>query len=637
MINLTRLFSMLIAAIASPNKQVAPTCYKRNLPVALILGGMLGFSATSAWGWGATTTTSSYSSGWGSRLECPYGGLPGNVADAVDDDATGTYPAGASGIRFAISLDCTEQDGTLCETHSGENGIRTILDGGSTGGFQISAGDNSITRTDGGSFIADGFTPGMIIGIRTENNGPSGADLNEFTIASDSGAVTGTRIEIAEGTLNEEGTGDTAAPGKIFSSRVNVLTSGPAGCYVTDDDGNFIVESPLPVDQANINIDYQNVIRECDETLLTCNWTALVTDTSHSIDGYVKLDDGKQLVNHDCVAGQPCTTCVRNPDTLKKKTLEHYAATGFFNTLESVHATENAAATPPVVFDGRYPSSGAEIGDETVCLTATVAFAEQGKDRDAAESIEGVIQISGKFESETLNIASKSGTTKYTFSPGSEVTCNDIDPDSVRLENTLPIPGSELEILGNGDCRSQFDKGELIANIRAANPGITDGDTYTLVAKGEYDENNIDGYTAPSFCTTGSCAPFESRDTVTITEQFNETIQFSTASSGILEPTSGTSTHSVTVRVAGGSLNGVATVEVVDTLNGSANKRDYEFTSKTLVFDPSDSGSLSQTVNITILANSPNNEVDTVILKLVNISGPASLGEITQHTVTISD
>jgi hypothetical protein len=575
-------------------------------------------------------------SGYGSYSQflCPHDEFPESVAAAIDNDDA-AFPAGAEGIHFAVNIGCTENDqvNTVCQ--GGTNLIKTVLDG--PAGFTISAASGNpptqtISRNDGGSFADDGFIPGMTIGVRTPSNFLSSAGdartLTEVTIASN-GVDDGT-ITVLGNSLLPEGAGVPVA-GKIFSSRVNLVNSGPLGCYILPDGVATAPdpypdppESPLPADQASTNMGYTKVTRECTEGEGTCTWRALVTDTSSTIQGYTKLDDGKQFINHGCTAGQPCTYCGGSPTKLNSKTLQAYPAEGFFQDLESVYATEDSSASPPLDFHSRFASASPAPGDESICQNATLGFADKGQDRGGNETIEGVLQVAGDFESETFNVAGGGGTVKYTFEPSAtEFLCSQIDPSSVRLENASPVPGSELEILGNGTCRAQFYRDEVIANMRAAGEFV-DGETRVLVAKGNY--NNGAGPT-----------PFESRDTVVITENFNETVGFDTDASCVNEPGGkGTSApFSVTVEVKGGTPNGIVEADVVDTGNGTARKNDYAFVAQHLIFDPNVQGSLTQQVNVTILGDNNKDPGETIVLRVANVTGPAGLDNVSEHTITI--
>jgi hypothetical protein len=604
--------------------------YRKSVAV-LLLGGALGFMMPSAYAdcnlitgegcLGGALGSGGFGS-WASVVLCPKDEFPMDVADAIDADPT-TFPGGAEGFEFKQVVGCTEKDGAACQL--GENGIRAVTEFEIHGPTTVSVpvgitASGSIARSDGNSFLDDGFMPGMKIGIRTPLNGPATASLNEVTIAAESGAVSDGIIYVVEDTLKDE-----TNNGKIFSSRIDAISGGPVGCYVAEDDGTFVVESPLPVSQFSSQVDYSNVIRECNETAGTCAWTALVTDSLSDIDGHATTDDGVQLVNHLCAAGSPCTGCFRNPDKLNSKTLSYYAANSTFDDLESVHATEDANSAEQLTFDSRYPSSGLIVGDASVCPSATVSFASHGVYTGGFEDITSVQLFDGAFESETLNVAGGGGTVKYTFYPENQgVSCSQLIASSIRLENAPPNPGSELEILGNGGCRAQFDKDEVVANMRAAKPFV-DGETRVLVARGQY---NV---------TSSEQAPFESRDTVTITENFNETLAFSSASSCVNETVDGADEIVTQVVVKGGSLNGPVTVDVVDTGTGTARRKggnpDYVFAPNptTLLFDGSTN---SQDVHVTI--NTDNKDYnETIVLELANISGPAGIGDPSVHTVTI--
>ena len=83
----------------------------------------------------------------------------------------------------------------------------------------------------------------------------------------------------------------------------------------------------------------------------------------------------------------------------------------------------------------------------------------------------------------------------------------------------------------------------------------------------------------------------------------------------------GTITVDYQLRIAGGS--GTAT-----------SPSDYTFTPGTLTFNP---GETSKSFNFSVTDNSVFESAETVIFEITNVTGAASLGLITEHTVTIND
>jgi hypothetical protein len=248
-----------------------------------------------------------------------------------------------------------------------------------------------------------------------------------------------------------------------------------------------------------------------------------------------------------------------------------------------------------------------------------VAFKIKSTDTDSFVEADGVLEIPGEFESETLNVVNNTttATVKFTYDPGvKDYSCDQITWAEVYLEGVLAEEGS-LSLQGNGKCAVQFNKTAVVDALRLSRPFV-DGETRTLISTGTFDDN----------------VNWRSTDTVTITENYNELVQFALSGSDAIEGDT-TTTHTVDVQVQG-NLSGPVFIEVVDTKTGTARsgtKRDYTFTNTVLEFVPDDAS--TQSVSVVINADNAPDAGETIILRLTNLSGPASLGSNVTHTITI--
>ncbi|MFQ5518230.1 MAG: Calx-beta domain-containing protein, partial [Acidimicrobiia bacterium] len=126
--------------------------------------------------------------------------------------------------------------------------------------------------------------------------------------------------------------------------------------------------------------------------------------------------------------------------------------------------------------------------------------------------------------------------------------------------------------------------------------------------------------------------------TVTITDDDDVLVAFSAASSPVNEP--GVASVDVAITfTGGGTLQGDVTVDVTDLLNGSATPPvDYTFTNPTtLTFPAGVSSGAVETATITVVEDAIDENDETIDLSLGNVTGRATLGALTAHTVTIAD
>jgi hypothetical protein len=557
------------------------------------------------------------SSGTGSDTECSFDGQP-ILLDAFDNDGVGA-------LRLT--------DGTP--------GVHAqFLDGENNNGVEFR--DNgtmpdTIVRNSG-DWDADGFIAGMKIAVKgtsLNDSLTSGTDPHEFYTID---TVSTTVLTLAGGDqLTNEGTGSGgySADATIYSLAKWTLT-GQALCRQVNDDG-----SRGPAVSVTFDIAYNGINRDCFGDISLghpvnpgCLSTAFVIDNPpHTIRGRLVIPATSPSAPFDgCIDGQTCTLCVANPPLSKltpKVLADFYPPTDVLEQNQSFRFTEyllsDGTLDPTrLKFDSRY-AHGTWLAGEGVTCPNELELKTKGTGRNTLENWSGIPMVDGHVEATSLNVASDTGQIKYTLTDPSPVaTCDPSDPvyatkgivpGSVRLEGVPAIPGSEDENLGNGDCRSQFDWGA----VRDA-----------MAAKGPFIEDEFRTLTWTATLNDGT--QVMSTDSKKIVFNYNETVQFTAAESCFDEDGA---VHNIEVELTGGAPLSVIQFNVVDTRNGTANKQDYSFSNQALSFDPNDT--TPKQVPITIKLNNPSNESDeTVILKIVDLVGPADLGTDT-HTVTIVD
>jgi parallel beta-helix repeat protein len=138
---------------------------------------------------------------------------------------------------------------------------------------------------------------------------------------------------------------------------------------------------------------------------------------------------------------------------------------------------------------------------------------------------------------------------------------------------------------------------------------------------------------------TGGALGAQTTHTTTITDDDTATVEFDAVSSSAPEPTT---PHSVPVRLnipGGGALENAITVEVADTLGGTASLGpDYGFASPVTVTFPAGSGDgTTQPADLTIVDDGLLESDETVLLILQNPASPVTLDTQTSHTATIID
>ena len=133
---------------------------------------------------------------------------------------------------------------------------------------------------------------------------------------------------------------------------------------------------------------------------------------------------------HGCEAGFGCKVCVRNPDSLKSRDLDnYYPNVSLYEYAQSVLSISDSTT---YLFDARNPSSGPVITSEAfsspatqaqleaaiaTCANEPVAFKIKSTDTDSFVEADGVLEIPGEFESETLNVVNNTTTaTRRRFS-----------------------------------------------------------------------------------------------------------------------------------------------------------------------------------------------------------------------------
>jgi parallel beta-helix repeat protein len=137
---------------------------------------------------------------------------------------------------------------------------------------------------------------------------------------------------------------------------------------------------------------------------------------------------------------------------------------------------------------------------------------------------------------------------------------------------------------------------------------------------------------------TGGTLGAQTTHTATITDDEAATVEFDAASSSAPEPNT---PHGVAVRLnipGGGTLENPITVEVADTLGGTASLGlDYGFASPvTVTFSAGSGDGATESADITIVDEALLEGDETVLLILQNPASPVTLDTQTSHTMTIT-
>ncbi|GEM_PF-1732280 len=216
---------------------------------------------------------------------------------------------------------------------------------------------------------------------------------------------------------------------------------------------------------------------------------------------------------------------------------------------------------------------------------------------------------------------------------------NGTDVSAGTLQNGDVTVDVELQATGTATDGTDF------ATFTTETITFTDGseDTTETVDVTVTDDSEVEGDETVDLALTNISANgtlgANTAHTVTITDDDTATFNFALADSTTAqEDTAGTHTVDVSLILAGTtatapSLKNDATINVVDSSTGTASALDYTFVDTLLTFSITE----TQSVDVTILADTEEETGETVILGLSSPSANAGIGATLLHTVTIAD